>query len=455
METLGEFVEKTLEQSKPGTRPKTFVLPKPGDKGLPNQTAGKEHGDTIASPANTLPAAAKSPASQALSPPIPPPIAPKKRGPMNTEGESVTLTLDNFEQRVTKSDEPWLIKFYAPWCHHCQAMAPKWAQMAKTMKGKLNVGQVNCDQEKRLCKSLDVHAYPTILFFDGEEHVEYRGLRGLGDFISYAEKGLQLTTTIPDVDAESFKTMEAEDDVIFVYFHDHATTTEDFEAVKKLPLHLIGRAKIVTTSDPAMFRRFKITTWPRMLVSREGRPSYYDPITPREMRDVKLLLDWIKTVWLPLVPELTAATATEIMQGKIVALAVLSRGQDALFASSQREIKSVANDWMDREIQEFQRERKKLRDAKKMRIDEAEDRNDQRAVRNAKNIRIDMHQTKHKDVAFAWVDGVFWLRWLKTTYGVDVHQGERVIIIDEDVSLDWSCFFFRELCDGSMRLNGN
>jgi protein disulfide-isomerase len=39
-----------------------------------------------------------------------------------------------------------------------------------------------------------------------------------------------------------------------------------------------------------------------------------------------------------------------------------------------------------------------------------------------------------KGVNFAWVDGVFWERWVRTTYGVDVSKGERVIINDEDVS---------------------
>ena len=79
-------------------------------------------------------------------------------------------------------------------------------------------------------------------------------------------------------------------------------------------------------------------------------------------------------------------------------------------------------------------ERKELRDAKQLRIDEAEDRGDQRALRAAKGIRINMDKTEHKEVAFAWVDGVFWQRWIRTTYGIDVKDGERVIINDEDVS---------------------
>ena len=69
-----------------------------------------------------------------------------------------------------------------------------------------------------------------------------------------------------------------------------------------------------------------------------------------------------------------------------------------------------------------------------MRIEEAEDRNDQRALRAAKAIRINMDNAGRKEVVFAWVDGVFWQRWIRTTFGIDVKDGERVIINDQDVS---------------------
>jgi protein disulfide-isomerase len=38
-------------------------------------------------------------------------------------------------------------------------------------------------------------------------------------------------------------------------------------------------------------------------------------------------------------------------------------------------------------------------------------------------------------VQFAWVDSVFWERWIRTTFGIDVAKGERVVIVDQDVSL--------------------
>ncbi|OTA59235.1 thioredoxin-like protein [Hypoxylon sp. EC38] len=434
MSVISGMIEGVLEKEKPGTRPKELQLPEPGATSLPtapsdsgesSEKPTKGKGDDATDVTKTTP---QKPDSTKPSKPTKTP---------NEQGISVSLTAESFQTLVTMTQEPWFIKFYAPWCHHCQAMASNWQQLAKEMKGKLNIGEVNCDAESRLCKDVHLRGYPTILFFRGGERVEYNGLRGLGDFIQYAEKALDICSGVQDVDAASFKALEEKEDVIFVYFYDHATTSEDFMALERLPLSLIGHAKLVKTKDPALYERFKITTWPRLLVSREGRPTYYTPLTPREMRDTHLVLTWMKSVWLPIVPELTASNAREIMDGKIVVLGILNREDQETFLSAKREMKRAANEWMDKQIQLFQLERQNLRDAKQLRLEEAEDRNDQRALRAAKSIRISMDMSDRKEVTFAWVDGVFWQRWIRTTYGIDIKDGERVIINDEDNRRYW------------------
>ncbi|TAQ91075.1 hypothetical protein B7494_g634 [Chlorociboria aeruginascens] len=356
----------------------------------------------------------------------------------NLGGTSISFTAESFQKLVTMSQEPWFIKFYAPWCGHCQAMAPKWVQLGKEMKGRLNIGEVNCDAEPRLCKDVRVRGYPTILFFRGGERVEYEGLRGLGDFVAYANKAIDIGEGVKDVDAAEFKELEEKEDVIFVYFYDHATTSEDFAALERLTLSLIGHAKLVKTSSALLADRFKITTWPRLLVSRNGRPTYYTALAPQDMRDFRQVLHWMQSVWLPIVPELTASNSREIMDGKLVVLGILSRDRPDEFMIAQKEIKSAALEWMDKQTQAFQRERQELRDAKQLRIEEAEDRNDQRALRAAKSIHINMDKSDKKEVGFAWVDGVFWERWIRTTYGIEVKtDGEKVIINDEDNRRYW------------------
>lgn len=468
---LAEAVEKILDAEKPGSRPQTIQLPAPGKNhspdhpeilpATPKPTGTETAKKTVAAEpktATSVPATTKALAkatetstkavevekpTSTLNPagylvPVPSPSVVGKPAKStvtpNINGTSVPLTSMDFQNRVTLTQDPWFIKFYAPWCHHCQAMAPNWVQLAKEMKGRLNIGEVNCEAEPRLCKDARLRGYPTILFFRGGERVEYEGLRGLGDFVHYAEKAIDLGAGVQDVNATTFKALEEKEDVIFLYFYDVATTSEDFMAIERLPLSLVGRAKLVKTQDPALFERFKITTWPRLLVCREGRPTYYNPLTPREMRDTRLLLNWMKSVWLPIIPELTASNAREIMDGKLVVLGILNRQDEDGFLSAKREMKSAANEWMDKQIQLFQLERQELRNAKSLRIEEAEDKGDQRALRAAKNIRINMDRADRKEVTFAWVDGAFWQRWIRTTYGIDIKDGERVIVNDEDVS---------------------
>jgi protein disulfide-isomerase len=152
------------------------------------------------------------------------------------------------------------------------------------------------------------------------------------------------------------------------------------------------------------------------------------------MRDFRKVLTWMQSVWLPIVPEMTASNAREIMDGRYVALGILSRENKDEFILSKRELKNAALEWMDKQTQAFQLERQEMRDAKQLRIEEAEDRNDQRALRGAKSIRVTITEEDKKQVGFAWIDAIFWERWIRNTYGIDVKtDGERVVINDEDV----------------------
>ena len=114
----------------------------------------------------------------------------------NPSGISVPLTSDTFTQHISLSPSKsnsagWFVKFYVPWCSHCQHMSEAWTELAREMKGKLNIGEVNCESESRLCKDVKLRGYPSLIFFKGGERVEYDGLRGLGDLVSFAGKAVQ------------------------------------------------------------------------------------------------------------------------------------------------------------------------------------------------------------------------------------------------------------------------
>lgn len=434
LKALSQWVEEMLESIRPGSRPKEGPkLPAVGAHSVDSNAKPEKPEQKDKNPAAGAAAASKhnSIASKVAT------ATAKTRpseatGSANPKGKSVKLTAESFQKLVTTTRDPWFVKFYAPWCGHCQAMAPNWIEMSREMKGVLNVGEVNCDIEKRLCKDARVKGFPTVLFFRGGERVEYNGLRGVGDLITFGKKALDVGLGIEDVNAESFKKLEETEEVIFLYFYDHATVSEDFRALERLTLSLIGHGKLVKTKDPKLCERFKISTWPRLMVSRDGKPSYYPWIAPKDMRDFRKILTWMKTVWQPLVPELTASNAREVTQDSIVVLGILSRERSDEFLMGKREIKNAAIEWIDRVAQQRKLERQELRDAKQLRMEEADDRGDERALRAARNTRITLEE--RSEVKFAWVDGVFWERWIRTTFGIFPAEGEKVVIYDAEVS---------------------
>ncbi|KAJ5273104.1 hypothetical protein N7478_008229 [Penicillium angulare] len=444
---LSKLIEEKLETIKPGSRPASGIkLPEVGATRVDStaepdsQVVEDEDQETVAKTGEQQELISeKGSGSPVDTKATDYTVSKNKPGsaPPNPQGISVDLTAESFQKLVTTTQDSWFIKFYAPWCPHCQAMAPNWQQMGKEMKDTLNVGEVNCDREPRLCSDARVEAFPTIYFFRGGQRVEYTGLRGLGDLLSFTKKAIGPYARIEDVDAATFKELEETEEVLFLYFYDHATTSEDLRAMERLTLSLVGHARIVKTSSAALAERFKISTWPRLLVVRDGRPNYYNALAPKDMRDFRQVLTWMQAVWLPIVPELTAANAEEIMNGKFVVLGILSRRRSDDFKQSKRELKEAASEWMDKQIQLFKLERSELRDSKQLRIEEADDRDDQRALRAAKNMRITIREDDKKPVHFAWIDGDFWERWLRTTYGIDVSNGDRVIINDEDNRRYW------------------
>lgn len=422
LEDMSAWVEGILSEIKPDSRPVGGpILPRVGDKQV---------GSPSLPPVDKLEPVAPAVKSALAAPAIPEPKA-RPTGVPNKDGKSIPLSAEKFQELVTMTQDPWFIKFYTPWCSHCQQLAPNWQEMARQKKGQLNIGEVNCEAEKRLCKEVKVKGYPTMIFFLGGERIEYHGLRGLGDLIEYGDFAAAAAQGVRDVTAAQFEELEKTEEVLFLYVYDHATTSEDFAALERLVMSLIGHAKLVKSSDPALAQRFRVSTWPTMLVSRDGTAMSYDGLSPKDMRDVHRVLDWMKKVWLPIVPELTAANAVDVMRGKILVLGILSRERPEELEIAKREIKNAALEWIDKQEQQFQLELQELRDAKQLRIEEAEDRDDQRALRAAKSIRINREDLQRKPVTFAWIDGVFWERWIKTTYGINVKDGDRVVVNDE------------------------
>ena len=90
----------------------------------------------------------------------------------------ITITMENFEQEVIKSDKPVLIDFWATWCGPCKMIAPVVEEIAEEYEGKIKVGKVNVDEEPDLTQSFGISSIPTlVLMKDGKAADMMVGLR--------------------------------------------------------------------------------------------------------------------------------------------------------------------------------------------------------------------------------------------------------------------------------------
>lgn len=83
----------------------------------------------------------------------------------------ITITKDNFEQEVLKSDVPVLVDFWATWCGPCQMVGPILSEIAEENEGKLKVGKVNVDEQVDLARQFGIMSIPTMMVFKGGEKV--------------------------------------------------------------------------------------------------------------------------------------------------------------------------------------------------------------------------------------------------------------------------------------------
>jgi len=74
----------------------------------------------------------------------------------------ITITKENFENEVMKSDKPVLIDFWASWCGPCRMVSPIVDEIAEEVTDK-KVGKINVDEQPELAKAFSIVSIPTLI----------------------------------------------------------------------------------------------------------------------------------------------------------------------------------------------------------------------------------------------------------------------------------------------------
>lgn len=100
------------------------------------------------------------------------------------------LTQANYAE-VTQGKDIF-VKFYAPWCGHCKALAPDWEKLGDELKDHptVMIVSVDCDNDENseLCGENNVEGFPTMKYGHPDDLQEYEGSRELDDMIQFAKE---------------------------------------------------------------------------------------------------------------------------------------------------------------------------------------------------------------------------------------------------------------------------
>ena len=76
----------------------------------------------------------------------------------------VTITKENFENEVLKSDKPVLLDFWATWCGPCRMVSPIVDEIANE-RDDIKVGKINVDEQGELSMQFRIVSIPTLILF--------------------------------------------------------------------------------------------------------------------------------------------------------------------------------------------------------------------------------------------------------------------------------------------------
>ena len=93
----------------------------------------------------------------------------------------LSVTNENFENEVLKSDKPVLIDFYADWCGPCKMLSPLVDQFAEE-NDDVKVVKINVDEAQEIAVKYGVMSIPTLVVIkNGNEVNRSVGLIGKED----------------------------------------------------------------------------------------------------------------------------------------------------------------------------------------------------------------------------------------------------------------------------------
>ncbi|KAL4003030.1 protein disulfide isomerase family protein [Acanthocheilonema viteae] len=178
-----------------------------------------------------------------------------------------------------------LVKFYAPWCGHCKALAPEYAKAAKKLK--IPLAKVDATVETKLAETYNIQGFPTLKFWQsGKDPIDYDGGRESDEIVQWVLEKTDPTykpppSTVVKLTKEQFTEFITIHQLTLVKFyapwcgHCKKLAPEYEKAAKKLKDAGIMLAEVDSTVEKSLSAEYDVNGYPTLYVFRNGKKFDY------------------------------------------------------------------------------------------------------------------------------------------------------------------------------------